>query len=146
MKKFITEILEDINEDPKRASFYINNNAFKTLMEYATNPEKKWLLPKGNPPFKEDPAPFGMSEANLLMEIRRLYIFLREDLPAVKREQLFINLLEGIHPSEAKLLIAVKDQTVHKIYKKVTHKMLHDAGLVSTAPAKKSTTKKAAEA
>ena len=124
MKKFITEILEEINEDPSKVPMYKNNAGFKSIMEYATDPALKWKLPKGAPPFKEDAAPFGMSEANLLMEIRRFYVFNREDLTALKREQMFINLLEGLHPSEAKLLLHVKDQNVHKLYKKVTHKLL----------------------
>jgi hypothetical protein len=45
-------------------------------------------------------------------------------------------LLEGIHPEEAKILIAVKDQKLQKLYPKITWKLVSDAGIIP-APAKK---------
>lgn len=141
MKRHIAEILEEINEDPKLIDQYKNNAALKVVFEYAFIPEKKFLLPDGVPPYKEDSAPFAMSPTSLLMELRRLYVFLRNDLKPLKREQLFINLLESLHPSEAKIVIALKDQNLPKLYKKITHKLVSDAGFVP-APVKKEKVKK----
>ena len=100
------------------------------LLEYAYLPEKKFDLPEGDPPYKPDDAPIGMSPANLRMEMKRLYIFKREDLKPLRREQLFINLLESVHPDEAKLLLAVKEQKLNKLYKKVTRKVVEEAGFI----------------
>src|SRR5210317_1419713 len=96
--KYLTEVLEEINSDPKTIEKYKNDVALKMLLEYAYLPEKKFDLPEGDPPYKPDDAPIGMSPANLRMEIKRLYIFKREDLKPLRREQLFINLLESVHP------------------------------------------------
>ena len=137
MAKMITEILDEINADPTTIAKYKDNGALKILFEYGFDPSKKFVLPEGIPPFKEDPAPLGMSPGNLLMEMRRLYIFCRTDLNQLRKESLFVQLLENIHPLEARLMLAVKDQTIHKLYKKVTHKLVYEAGLVSVAPPEK---------
>jgi hypothetical protein len=39
--------------------------------------------------------------------------------------------LESVHPSEAKLILAVKDQKLHKLYKKVTRKLVEEAGFIA---------------
>ena len=142
MTKFITEMLDEINADPKNISKYKDNAALRVIFEYAFIPEKKFVLPDGVPPYKPDAAPIGMSPSNLMMELRRLYVFCRKDLPALKREQLFISLLEGVHPSEATLLLAVKDQSLPKLYKKITHKLVADAGFVPPPPVKEKKAKK----
>lgn len=136
--KYITEVLEEINSDPKVIEQHKNDMALKILFEYAFIPENKMDLPAGDPPFKPDAAPIGMSPANLRMEMKKLYVFKREDLKPIKKEQLFIDLLENVHPEEAKLLIAVKDQKLSKLYKKVTRKVVESAGLIPPLPKKES--------
>jgi hypothetical protein len=71
-----------------------------------------------------------MSRAVLRHELTKLYVFCRKDLTNIKREQLFINLLESVHPTEAKLLIAIKDRTLDKMYKKITKKLVTEAGFI----------------
>lgn len=130
--RFLPEMLEEINEDPKLLSTkYRGNSALKIVFEYAFLPEKKFQLPEDEPPYKPDDAPIGMSPAILTQELRRFYIFLRKDLKPIKREALFISLLESVHPSEAKLIIAIKDQKLHKLYKKVTRKAVEEAGFIT---------------
>ena len=130
-RKFIPEILEEINSDPAKIADYKDNAALKILFEYAFLPSKKMCLPEGEPPFKPDVAPIGMSPANLMMELKKLYVFTPErELNQVRRETLFIQLLENVHPSEAKLLLAVKDQTLSKLYKKITVNLLVDNGFL----------------
>jgi hypothetical protein len=136
--KYITEVLEEINSDPKVIEQYKTDMALKILFEYAFIPENKMDLPPGEPPYKPDAAPIGMSPANLRMEMKKLYVFKRQDLKPIKREQLFIDLLENVHPEEAKLLLAVKDQKLSKLYKKVTRKVVEGAGLIPPLPKKES--------
>ena len=62
-----------------------------------------------------------MSPTNMYLEARRIgYIFKREDLTPVKREGLFIEMLESVPHAEAKILLAIKDQRLDKIYPKIT--------------------------
>jgi hypothetical protein len=134
MRKYVTQVFEDINSNPKLIEQYVKdplyNVLLKTILEYAFDPDKKWILPEGEPPFKATAEPMGMTPTNLYGELRRFYVFNRADLKPVKREQLFISLLEGVHPEEAKLLCAVKDQTLHKLYPKITRKLITDAGIL----------------
>jgi hypothetical protein len=134
---FLPEILAEVNKDPKLlGTKYKGNAALRIIFEYAFLPEKKFVLPEDAPPYKPDDAPIGMSPAILTQELRRFYVFLRNDLTAIKREGLFISLLESVHPSEAELLIAVKDQKLHKLYKKVTRKLVEEAGFIAPADPK----------
>jgi len=132
--KYITEILDDINSDPTNIVKYKDNGALRLVLEHAFDPAKKFILPEGVPPYKEDTAPQGMSPSNLHMEAKKLYVFCRADLNPVRRETLFIQLLENSHPNEAKLLLAIKDQTLTKKYPKVTHKLVSDTWATIPAP------------
>lgn len=130
--KYISEILEEINRDTSSIDKYTDNNAVRMLFQYAFIPEKKFELPEGEPPYKKDAAPIGMSPANFTQEMKKLYVFTKErPLQKVRREQLFVQLLENIHPSEATILIAVKDQCLTKLYKNITVDLLADRGFIS---------------
>lgn len=130
-RKFIPEVLEEINKNPDTIGLYKQNAALRMVFEYSFLPQKKFDLPEGEPPFKHDAAPIGMNPGNLTMELRRLYIFTKErDLPPVRKETLFIQMLEGLHPSEAKLLVAVKDQVLSSIYPNITAELLVDNGFL----------------
>jgi hypothetical protein len=129
--KYLTEILEEVNKEPTALAKYRDNAALKFIFQYSFIPEQKFDLPEGAPPFKEDAAPLGMSPANLIMETKKLYIFTKaKELNKVRKEHLFIQLLENVHPSEAKLLVAVKDQKLNKLYKKVTANLAADYGFI----------------
>ena len=104
------------------------------MLQHAFDPAHKFELPEGVPPYKEDPAPLGMSPGNFLMEMRRLYVLCRKDLPKLRRETIFIEMLESFHPSESKVLLAVKDQNLNALYPNITHQLLFDNGLVIVAP------------
>ena len=130
MRKYVTEMLKEINDDPKAIANYKDDAVLKLILQYAFDPSKKMILPEGTPPFKPADEPLGMTPTNLFSEMRRLYVFCRADLKPLKRESLFISMLEGCHPTEAEVLIAVKDQTLHKKYPKITRKLVTDAGFV----------------
>jgi hypothetical protein len=131
MAKFLTEILDEINEDVKKLNDYKDDMALRYVFEYAFDEDKKMDLPDGEPPFKPDGAPdFGMSPANLRMETKKFYVYNRKDLKALRKEQLFIGLLEAVHPKEAKLLIAIKDQKLEKMYPKITRTVLEGLGFI----------------
>lgn len=146
MAKFVTEILSEINSDPKAVDKYKDSIALRLIFEYAFDPENKFVLPEGDPPYKQDAAPMGMSPGNLYQELKRFYIFCRKDLTAIRRESLFVQLLENIHPDEAKLILAVKDQKLTKMYPKITHKFVFDNGFITVQPISKKVPAKKSEA
>jgi hypothetical protein len=136
MKKYLTQMLTEINDNPKAIENYKQEFLLKVIFAHAFLPNYKMNLPEGEPPFKPAAEPMGMTPTNMFSEARRMYVFLREDLSAIKRESLFISLLEGVHPDEAKVLIAVKDQKLTKLYPKITHKLVSDAGIIPAPVAK----------
>lgn len=130
-REYITEILDIVNKEPEKLAQFRDNGALKYLFQYAFIPEQKFELPEGEPPFKKDTGPLGMSPANFTQEMRRLYIFTKaQELKPIRREALFIELLESIHPTEAKLLCAVKDQKLDKLYKNITADLAADYGFI----------------
>jgi len=124
MTKFVIEILKGINEKPETIVNHAANVALKMCLYYAFDVRNKWLLPEGEPPYKQDAAPIGMSPANFQMETKRFYLFARQDLNATRREALFIQILEGVHPSEAELLLAIKDQDLGRLFPNITYELV----------------------
>ena len=131
MRKYVTQMLDEINSEPDKLELYKNDAALRIILMHAFVPEKKFILPEGEPPFKPASEPLGMTPTNMFSELRRMYVFCRADLTPFKRESLFISFLEGIHPTEAKMMIAVKDQILHKLYPKITRKLLEKHGLLT---------------
>lgn len=85
--------------------------AVRTILQYAFHPEIIWELPRGTPPFK--PNRFVDQEGMMWNEVRRLYLFVRggnDNLKQLKREYLFIQLLENVAPQDAEMLINIKDK------------------------------------
>jgi hypothetical protein len=129
--KLIFEQLEEINKDISLLETkYKQSSALKLIFAHAFKEEKKFLLPETNPPYREDKHPIGMAPTTLTHECRRLYVFCREDLNKMKRESLFIDLLESVDPKEAKVLLAIKDQKLTKMYPKITKKKIEEAGFL----------------
>jgi len=139
MVKTISEILADINADYKNAEKYIKQKpALSIIFMHAYMKDKKFLLPEGEPPYKPAAEPAGMTPVNLVQEVRRFYVFCRADLPQLKRETMFVGLLEGISADEVKLMMAVKDQKLNKLYPKLTKKWAESVNLIpKTEPATK---------
>lgn len=135
--KYLTEMLNEINENPKLIDTYKDNFLLKVIFAHAFLPNYKFVLPEGEPPFNPSPEPLGMTPTNLYAECKRFHnVFCNEKATPLKREALFIGLLEGIHPEEAKVLIAVKDQKLQKLYPKITWKLASDAKIIPAAPEK----------
>ena len=59
-------------------------------------------------------------KASIRAEYRKFYNFLKggnNGLSSLRRETMFINILEGLHPLEAEILILVKDKKLTDKYK-----------------------------
>ena len=108
------------NEEEKIKCLKANeNSALLTILKFAFDPNIKWLLPTGDAPFVPSSEP--ASENLLYSECRKLYLFIEggnPDLIQTRREFLFIQLLQHIHPNDAALLVSVKDKKLP--YKGIT--------------------------
>jgi hypothetical protein len=102
--------------------------ALRTILRLIYDKEINFLIPDSAPPFKPNGA-IENTETMLYRESRRMKIFIEgggyDNLQQSKRENLFIGLLEDLHPSDAKLL--VENVVPHKAVKGVTRKVVEEA-------------------
>lgn len=116
----ISEILEKTSKSKKKKEdkiqFLRNNNsdALRLVLQYALHPNVHSALPEGPAPY----TPSELSDENdgmLYKAARELYLFCKggnDALPALRRETLFVQFLESLHPEDAKLIVAAKDKTL----------------------------------
>lgn len=112
-----------------------NTLALRDVLKGAYDDAVEFILPKGEPPFSEanEEAP----PTSLHRQTKQFKYFVRggpgEKLPAVKVEMMFVKLLEGIHPEDAKLVISMKEKDLAGKYKGITKKLVEEAfpGLIS---------------
>ena len=97
-----------------------NTLAMRQILIWAFDPNVESALPEGAPPYIENDAPAGTEHTRLDQEADKLYRFVKggqDSLQSMKRETLFVQMLEGLHADEAKLLINIKDKKLHQVYK-----------------------------
>ncbi len=77
------------------------------------------LLPPGEVPYTKNEAPDGTEHTILEKEERLLYHFFKggSSIKQAKREQMFIQMLEGLSSGEAEALILAKDKKIGKRWK-----------------------------
>lgn len=100
------------NDEEKIKCLRSNENpAILTILKYCYDPNIKWALPEGEPPYT--PSEFPNLDNMLWTEARRLYLFIEggnPNLKQLKRESMYVELLQTVHPADAKLLLAIKDK------------------------------------
>lgn len=134
-KKLISEVLEEAakldSQEARRQHLKDNYSvALITILKGGFDDSIEWNLPKGEPPYNKDDAPKGYELTSLHKEQRKFGKYFMKGgrgdmLTAVKREGLFINMLESLHPSEAELVLAMKEGLTGR-YKGVTLKLVQD--------------------
>ena len=105
------------------------NFATKALLQLNFHPAVKWLLPPGAPPYT--PSTEGdMTSNSLHYEIKKLDYYTDPsphslvELPMLRREAMFVGLLERLDPQDAVMMIAIKDKKLS--YKGLTYKLVKD--------------------
>jgi hypothetical protein len=135
MKTSVPQVLEEVEKAPTREAKIKVLRAYdhmvvRGLLRINFDDNIKMSLPEGEPPFKKDTSiPSGYSETNLFTEFRRFYIWLNSDvnITQMRKEQLFIQMLEGIHWSEAELICLAKDKKIQTKYKSIKEDLIREA-------------------
>ena len=107
-----------------------NSDSLRQVIKSSFDPKVKWALPFGEVPYIQNDAPEGTEHNNLSYESRKLYHFIEggnNKLTQNKRETMFVQLLEGLHPSEADILVAAKDKVLHQKYKGLSENVVKEA-------------------
>ena len=103
-----------------------DNFATRALLQLHYHPDVKWHLPPGKPPYT--PGQVADSTPNSLhFEVKKFDYYVDpspHDLPMLRRESMFVELLERVDPNDAKLIIAIKDRKLS--YKGLSYKLVKD--------------------
>lgn len=135
MRTTIPQILEEVErtssqENKIKVLRSYENPVLRGILQINFNLAVKVHLPEGEPPFKKDKEiPIGYSETNLFAEWRRFYIWLNENsnLSKIRKEQLFIQFLEGIHWTEAEVVCLAKDRKLQSKFVSVKEDLVREA-------------------
>ena len=120
----MNEILELVSEqktDAKKIALLkeYECDILKSLFIWNFDESVISLLPPGSVPYKANENPLGTDHSSLRREQRNLYMFVKggnDALSTIRRETIFIQMLEGLHPKEADIVIAVKDKALEDKY------------------------------
>ena len=121
---FMNEILELVSQqktDAKKVALLkeYECDALKSLFIWNFDESIISLLPEGKVPYKRNENPLGTDHSSLRREQRNLYMFVKggnDALSTIRRETIFIQMLEGLHPKEADIIVAVKDGDLEDMY------------------------------
>ena len=104
--------------------------AIKTILQANYKSSVVFELPEGAPPYREQPPVAGLQYRHIekaIYDLGYLVKGAKRNIGAVKREVLFIKLLETCHPADAKIIIAMKDKKLVDLYPKLTEALVKKA-------------------
>lgn len=90
--------------------FNARNGAVKPVLQWIHSDAIQSTLPEGKTPFGKNDAPASdLTETSLKFEFKLFKYFVTEQIPMLKRENMWIGMLEGIPSKEAEMIDLVKD-------------------------------------
>ena len=121
---FIHEVLELASKQRSKAKKVeilkqYEDPSIKAIFIWNFDPSVISAVPEGPVPYKENEVPVGTDHTSLRREYKNLYHFIKggnDGLSSLRRETMFIQLLEGLHPSEAEIICLVKDKQLQSKY------------------------------
>jgi hypothetical protein len=131
---FIHEILELASKQRSKAKKVeilqeYETDALKTIFIWNFDETVISVLPAGDVPFNKNEVPVGTDHTSLRREYKHLYNFVKggnDGLSGLRRETMFIQMLEGLHPEEAELICLCKDKRLAEKYK-ITYDIVKQA-------------------
>jgi hypothetical protein len=131
---FIHEILELASKQRSKAKKVevlkkYETDALKSIFIWNFDETVISLLPSGEVPYNKNEVPVGTDHTSLRREWKHLYNFVKggnDSLSGLRRETMFIQMLEGLHPEEAEILCLVKDKLLADKYK-ITYDVVKQA-------------------
>ena len=121
MQKYLHEMLLEIDSDLDLLnSTYKNNPMIKLLFDLCYNKSNKFNLPSGIINYKSNGYKVDLAPINLFSELTSLKMFCRKDIKESKLLSIFIQLLEQLSENDVKILLAIKNQDLSKLYPRLS--------------------------
>jgi len=105
-------------------------DSLKMFLKAAFDPKIEWVFPIGEVPYTPNESPAGTEHTLLIQETKKLWRFIKGADNVTRqsqKENMFFQMLEGLHESEAKLLVNAKDKKLHQIYKGLSSNVVREA-------------------
>jgi len=127
----VFEQLEKTTGVDERVAILRNNptQAVQMILQAAFKPDLQLDLPEGAPPYTVDGNPPGLQPSPLKQQIQVLPSLLKRNtrISRIRKETLFIRLIEGAHAKDALILIAAKDKKLSELYPLLTESLVRTA-------------------
>lgn len=130
---YVNEILAKIDkaegeEKEKLLVDYGSKHPINMILSLNFNDKIEINVPSGMPPYKRDESlDPDMLQTTLTQQIKRVASILKgrsESISNMKREAVFIQILEGISTKEADVLIFAKDGALEELYPTITYDLV----------------------
>ena len=129
-----SEILQAVSSAKTKASKIkiLQENrspALVSIFVWNFDPSIESALPEGEVPYTPNDSPTVDSQSKLASQYRTLYNYVKggnDGLKRTRREALFIELLESLHPDEAEVVCLCKDKNLGSKYR-ITHNVVKEA-------------------
>ena len=131
----MSEVLTKVNNAKDKAKKIAvlkehDSEPLRMLIKSSFDPKIKWVVPEGQVPYKPNEAPEGTEHTLLSQEVRRFYHYIEgadNQTPRMRKETMFIQMLEGLHKSEAEVVCYAKDKILHQKYKGLSDSVVKTA-------------------
>ena len=131
----ISEVLRKVSNAKTKAEKIAllqkhNSQALRSLLIWNFDESVISMLPEGDVPYTPNDAPVGTDHTRLEQEYKGFYRFVKggqDSLKSLKRESMFVQLLEGLAEEEAELLCLIKDGNLNSKYKRITKAVVKEA-------------------
>ena len=107
-----------------------NSDALRMIIKGSFDPNIEWIVPEGDVPYNKNEAPDGTEHTQLFQESKKLWRFIKgadTKTPQWKKEQMFVQMLEGLSHGEAEVVVAAKDKKLHQVYKGLSAAVVKEA-------------------
>ena len=131
---FLNEILDYVDSQKTKAKKVqalqeYRDDSLTAILIWNFDDRVQSAIPEGVVPYKENEVPVGTDHTSLRREWKNLFHFIKggnDELSSLRRETMFIQMLEGLHPEEAKIICLVKDKNLAEKYK-LTQELVAEA-------------------
>ena len=126
----IFDLVQAASTDQERIKILQDNNclAIRDVLRASFDDSIVFTLPPGAPEYKDSLSKEGISPTTLMRSTKDFTYFVKrgkgDALKPAKRETMFLRLLEGIHPRDAKIVLAMKDKKLQEEYSALTKSLV----------------------
>jgi hypothetical protein len=132
-RPLISEVLRKANnaktkEEKRKILLENNSQVLRSLFIWNYDDSVISMLPEGEVPYTPNPAPEGTDHLLLENEGKKMFHFVKggSGITQSKREQIFLGMLEQLHPDEAEVLCLVKDKKLQKKYTRISKALIEE--------------------